>query len=42
MKSMQDNLSLIEAEGASGGGLVTVKINGGGDIKNIDLDRLPP
>ena len=38
MKSMQDNLSLIEAEGASGGGLVTIKINGSGDIKNIDID----
>jgi len=38
MKSMQENISLIEIDGTSGGGLVNIKINGGGDIKNINID----
>jgi nucleoid-associated protein EbfC len=39
MQEMQAQLDLVEMEGASGGGLVKVTVNGKGDLKRIGLDK---
>jgi DNA-binding YbaB/EbfC family protein len=38
MEAMQAELDQIEVEGASGGGMVTVKMTAKGDIKSVVLD----
>ena len=39
MQEMQAQLDLVEMEGASGGGLVKITVNGKGDLKRISLDK---
>ncbi len=39
MEAMQAELEASEVEGVSGGGLVTVKLNGKGDLKGMRLDE---
>jgi DNA-binding YbaB/EbfC family protein len=38
MEAMQAELDQIEVEGASGGNLVTVKINAKGELKSVSID----
>jgi len=38
MEAMQAELDQIEIEGTSGGGLVTVKLSGKGEMKGITID----
>jgi DNA-binding YbaB/EbfC family protein len=38
MEAMQAELDQIEVEGASGGGLVTVKLSGKGEMKGVKID----
>jgi DNA-binding YbaB/EbfC family protein len=38
MESMQAELDLIEVEGASGGGLVSVKLTAKGELKSVTID----
>jgi DNA-binding YbaB/EbfC family protein len=38
MEAMQAELDQIEVEGTSGGGLVSVKLSGKGDMKSIKID----
>ena len=38
MKEAQENLKKIEVEGASGGNIVKVVLNGDGELKKISLD----
>lgn len=38
MGSLQDQIVEIEVEGSSGGGLVSVKLNGKGDMKSLSID----
>ena len=38
MKEAQENLKKIEVEGASGGNVVKVVLNGDGELKKISLD----
>jgi DNA-binding YbaB/EbfC family protein len=38
MEAMQAELDQIEVEGTSGGGLVTVKLSGKGDMKGVTID----
>ena len=38
MEAMQAELDQIEVEGTSGGGLVTVKLSGKGEMKGITID----
>jgi nucleoid-associated protein EbfC len=38
MEAMQAELDQIEIEGASGGGLVTVKLSGKGEMKGVKID----
>ena len=38
MKAMQDELELVEVEGLSGGGLVTVRMTAKMDVKAIKID----
>jgi DNA-binding YbaB/EbfC family protein len=38
MEAMQAELDRIEVEGAAGGGLVTLKLSGKGDLKNAQVD----
>jgi nucleoid-associated protein EbfC len=38
MEAMQAELGQIEVEGASGGNLVTVKINAKGELKTVSID----
>ena len=38
MEAMQDELDQIEVEGTSGGGLVTVKLSGKGEVKGVKID----
>ena len=38
MEAMQAELEQIEVEGVSGGGLITVKISGKGEMKNVTID----
>ena len=38
MEAMQAELDQIEIEGTSGGGLVTVKLSGKGEMKGVTID----
>ena len=38
MKELQEGLANLEVEGSSGGGLVSVKVNGKGEVKKIKID----
>ena len=38
MEAMQAELDQIEVEGSSGGGLVTVKLSGKGEMKGVKID----
>jgi DNA-binding YbaB/EbfC family protein len=38
MEAMQAELDLVEVEGASGGGLVRVKLSGKGEMKGVHID----
>jgi nucleoid-associated protein EbfC len=38
MEAMQAELDQIEVEGISGGGLVTVKLSGKGEMKGVTID----
>jgi DNA-binding YbaB/EbfC family protein len=38
MQEMQAELDQVEVEGKAGGGLVTIKISGKGDMKGITID----
>jgi len=38
MEAMQTELDQIEVEGTSGGGLVTVKLSGKGEMKAVKID----
>jgi DNA-binding YbaB/EbfC family protein len=38
MEAMQAELDQMEIEGTSGGGLVTVKLSGKGEVKGIKID----
>jgi|ERR1700683_790257 hypothetical protein len=38
MEAMQAELERIEVEGAAGGGLVTVKLSGKGDLRGVSID----
>jgi DNA-binding YbaB/EbfC family protein len=39
MEAMQAELDQVEVEGAAGGGLVTVKLSGKGEMKSIKIDE---
>jgi len=39
MEAMQAELDSVEVEGASGGGLVTVKLSGKGEMKSVKIDE---
>jgi hypothetical protein len=39
MQEMQDKLAAIEVTGISGGGLVSVKLNGKGEMQGVKIDR---
>jgi nucleoid-associated protein EbfC len=39
MEAMQAELERLEVEGASGGGLVVVKLSGKGEMKTIKIDE---
>jgi len=39
MEAMQAELDLIEIEGTSGGGLVTVKLSAKGEMKSVTIDE---
>jgi DNA-binding YbaB/EbfC family protein len=38
METMQAELDQVEVEGTSGGGLVTVKLSGKGEMKSVAID----
>lgn len=38
MEAMQTELEQIEVEGSSGGGLVTVKLSGKGEMRGVKID----
>ncbi|HVX92269.1 MAG TPA: YbaB/EbfC family nucleoid-associated protein [Xanthobacteraceae bacterium] len=38
MEALQAELDHLEVEGAAGGGLVTVKVSGKGDLKSVAID----
>ncbi len=38
MEAMQAELDQIEVEGSSGGGLVTVKLSGKGEMRSVKID----
>ena len=38
MSSMQEEMQLVQAEGSSGAGLVTVTLSGKGDLKGLTID----
>jgi DNA-binding YbaB/EbfC family protein len=38
MEAMQSELDQVEVEGTSGGGLVTVKLSGKGEMKTVRID----
>ena len=38
MEAMQAELDQIEVEGIAGGGLVTVKLSGKGEMKSVKID----
>lgn len=39
MQEMQDKLAAIEVTGVSGGGLVSVTLNGKGEMRGVKIDR---
>ena len=39
METMQAELDLVEVEGAAGGGMVTVRLSGKGEMKSIKIDE---
>jgi nucleoid-associated protein EbfC len=39
MQKMQDQLTMLEVEGQSGGGLVKVKLNGKGEMRGLKIDQ---
>ena len=39
MEAMQAELDSVEVEGTSGGGLVTVKLSGKGEMKSVKIDE---
>ena len=39
MEAMQAELGNLEVEGAAGGGLVTVKLTGKGEVRGINIDE---
>jgi nucleoid-associated protein EbfC len=39
MEAMQAELDRMEVEGASGGGMVTVKISGKGELRGVHIDE---
>jgi DNA-binding YbaB/EbfC family protein len=39
METMQAELDRIEVEGAAGGGLLTVRISGKGDLRGVHVDE---
>ena len=39
MEAMQAELDQIEVEGAAGGGLVTVRLSGKGEMKGVKIDE---
>jgi nucleoid-associated protein EbfC len=39
METMQAELDQVEVEGTAGGGLVTVKLSGKGDMKGVKIDE---
>ena len=38
VKAMQDELELIEVEGVAGGGLVSVRLSGKGEMKGVQIE----
>jgi hypothetical protein len=38
MEAMQAELDRLEVEGTSGGGLVTIRISGKGDLRSVKID----
>lgn len=38
MKAMQEELESVEIEGSAGGGLVTVRLTGKGEVKGVRID----
>ena len=38
MEKMQEEISALEVDGASGGGLVTVRMDGKGNLKGLKID----
>ncbi|MEA2933859.1 MAG: nucleoid-associated protein EbfC [Variibacter sp.] len=38
MQALQSELESTEVEGASGGGLVTIRLNGKSDLKGVSID----
>jgi DNA-binding YbaB/EbfC family protein len=38
MQAIQDKLATVEVSGASGGGLVTVVLNGRGEMRSVKID----
>ena len=38
MQALQSDLAALEVEGAAGGGVVTVVLNGKGDLKSVKID----
>ncbi|MEJ2379401.1 MAG: YbaB/EbfC family nucleoid-associated protein [Pseudolabrys sp.] len=38
MQALQEELDTIEVEGTAGGGMVTVTLNGKGDLKGVKID----
>ncbi|HLI11993.1 MAG TPA: YbaB/EbfC family nucleoid-associated protein [Alphaproteobacteria bacterium] len=38
MQAMQERLAAVEVAGASGGGLVTVTVNGKGEMRKVKID----
>ena len=38
MKAMQDELDHVEVDGASGGGLVSVRMTAKGEVKSVKID----
>jgi nucleoid-associated protein EbfC len=39
MEAMQAELDQLEVDGAAGGGLVTIKLSGKGDVRSVNIDQ---
>jgi DNA-binding YbaB/EbfC family protein len=39
MEAMQAELDQLEIDGAAGGGLVTIKLSGKGDVRSVNIDQ---